>query len=190
MALQKSDAVDVIDTAGDRVVETLRVGQEPMALVYVAGAARHGDGRDHLTRQGLGRRVTTLPVEIRGAPGTARVTVRDGTDANLLDITARGLPPYARFTAYGIRPDRRATALRTLTADASGAIDQTLAFTDFVGIYKRVVMVEKGEEPPSARLAVAWTQAVRSWLCEPGGTSTRRPPRIPHARYDEEPPGG
>ncbi len=168
VALQKSDAVDVIDTASDKIVKTLRVGQDPMALVYVAGAVRHGHGRRHLTRQGLGRRVATLPVEIRGAPGSARVTVREGTGVDLLDFTARDLPPRARFTAYGLRPDGSASALRTLTADASGGIDQALAFTDFFGLYDRVVMVEKGTTPPAARLAVAWTQVVRRWLCELG----------------------
>jgi YVTN family beta-propeller protein len=104
VALQKSDAVDVIDTAGDRIVNTLPVGQDPMALVYVAGAVRHGHGRRHLTRQGLGRRVATLPVEVRGTAGSARVTVRDGTGVDLLDFTARDLPPRARFTAYGSGP--------------------------------------------------------------------------------------
>jgi YVTN family beta-propeller protein len=92
VALQKSDAVDVIDTASDRIVKTRRVGQDPMALVYVAGAVRHGRGRRHLTRQGLGRRVETLPVEVRGASGSAIVTVREGTGVNLLDFAARDLP--------------------------------------------------------------------------------------------------
>ena len=36
VALQYSDAVDVIDTRSMKVIDTLRVGQSPMALVYVA----------------------------------------------------------------------------------------------------------------------------------------------------------
>jgi YVTN family beta-propeller protein len=177
VALQKSDAVDVIDTASDRIVKTRRVGQDPMALVYVAGAVRHGRGRRHLTRQGLGRRVETLPVEVRGASGSAIVTVREGTGVNLLDFAARDLPAHAVFTAYGIRPDGSASALRTLTADAAGDIDQALAFTDFFGLYDRVVAVQKGAPPPAAQLAIAWTQPIRSWLCELDGLQRRRASR-------------
>src|SRR4051812_24488324 len=45
VALQNSDAVDVIDTSTDTVINTLHVGQDPMALVYVANAVPTGSGR-------------------------------------------------------------------------------------------------------------------------------------------------
>jgi hypothetical protein len=43
--------IDVIDTATDAVTTTIRVGQDPMALVYVAGAVPHGDGRREVRRR-------------------------------------------------------------------------------------------------------------------------------------------
>lgn len=149
VALQKSDAVDVIDTASDRVIETLRVGQDPQALVYVAGAVRRGDGRGRLTRQGLGRRVETMPVEIRGggAAATAKLTVREVDTLDELDFTTRGLPPQGAFTLYGIRGDGGADPLRDVTADTNGGVDEALAFTRYFGVYERALLVPRGQRP-------------------------------------------
>lgn len=148
VALQKSDAVDVIDTATDEVVSTLKVGQDPQALVYVAGAVPRGTGTARLTRQGLGRRVQTLAAEVRGggAGGKAKVTVREVDALDELDFTASGLPPKATFTAFGVRGDRSAP-LRDVTTDAEGGIDEALAFADFFDAYDRVVLVPKGQRP-------------------------------------------
>jgi YVTN family beta-propeller protein len=149
VALQKSDAVDVIDTASDKVIKTLRVGQDPQALVYVADAVPTGSGRQRLGRQGLGRRVQTMPVSIRGAAGQAKakVTVREVDALDELDFTASGLPPKSTFTAFGVRADGQATSLRELSADPKGAVDEALAFARFFGIYESVVLVPKGRQP-------------------------------------------
>jgi len=147
VALQKSDGVDVIDTATDTVIKTLRVGQDPQALVYVAGAVPRGSGRARLTRQGLDRRVETMPAEIRATTGTAKVTIREVDALDELDFTARGLPARTTFTAYAVRPDGSASALRDLTSDAKGGIDEALAFTAFFGVYDRVVLAPRGTAP-------------------------------------------
>jgi YVTN family beta-propeller protein len=169
VAMQKSDAVDVIDTASDTVVATLHVGQDPQALVYVAGAVPRGDGRRGLTRQGLGHRVETLPVEVRGTTGSAKVTVRQGDGVDLLDFAAQQLPAKAVLTAYGVRPDGSAAALRQIQADPTGGVDQALAFTDFFGVYERVVLVPRDASPPTARLAIAWVTVATPWVCRLDG---------------------
>jgi YVTN family beta-propeller protein len=165
VALQKSDAVDVIDTHGDRIIRTLHVGQDPMALVYVAGAVPLGDGRQGLTRQGLNRRVETQPVEVRGATGTANVTVRAGDGVDLLDFSALNLPPKAAFTAYGLRADGSASALREIVANAQGSVDQALAFTDFFGVYDKVVLVQRSASAPSPKVGVAVATTAAAWIC-------------------------
>jgi YVTN family beta-propeller protein len=169
VAMQKSDAVDVIDTATDTVAASLPIGQDPQALVYVAGAVPRGDGRHGLTRQGLGHRVETLPVEVRGSTGSARVTVRQGDAVDLLDLTAAQLPARAVLTAYGLRPDGTAAALRQIRADAAGGVDQALVFTDFFDVYERVVLVPSGAAPPAARLATAWVNLDTPLLCRLDG---------------------
>jgi YVTN family beta-propeller protein len=110
VALQNSDAVDVIDTATDAVTTTIRVGQDPMALVYVAGAVPHGDGRRGLTRQGLDRPIENLTVEIRGVPGRAMLTVRKLDGFDQLVLNGRGLPANRTLTVEGVRPDGKGHA--------------------------------------------------------------------------------
>jgi YVTN family beta-propeller protein len=169
VAMQKSDAVDVIDTASDTVVATLRVGQDPMALVYVAGAVPRGDGRRGLTHQGLDRRVETLTVDVRGSSGSAMVTVRQGKGVDLLDFAARQLPARAALTAYGFRSDGSAARLLDSQANRRGDVDQALAFTDFFGVYERVVLVPRGAPPPTARLAFAPVTGATPFICRLDG---------------------
>jgi YVTN family beta-propeller protein len=140
VALQKSDAVDVIDTATDSVIKTLQVGQDPMALVYVADAVPHGRGTRGLTHQGLGKRIQTMPAQVRGSGGTATVTIRATDGIDELDFAARGLTPHATFTAYGVRPDGTSSPLTAMTAGADGSVDQALAFTGFFGVYTEVYL--------------------------------------------------
>ncbi len=100
VGLEKSDAVDVIDTDRLQVISTLRIGQEPQALVYVANAVPDGDGRQNLKQQGLGKRVITRDEAVLGTDGTVRVTVREVDALDMIQIAARGLPPNARFSVF------------------------------------------------------------------------------------------
>jgi YVTN family beta-propeller protein len=62
VALQYSDAVDVIDTKTMMVIDTLRIGQSPMAVVYVA---RSEEGStENLTRQGLDMWINIFSIEV------------------------------------------------------------------------------------------------------------------------------
>src|SRR5258707_8637055 len=103
VALKNADAVDVIDTSTDTVISTLHVGQDPMALVYVANAVPTGSGRRGLSRQGLGQRVETMPVEVDRTSGSAALTVRRLQNIDQLVFNARGLRPRAAFTVEGVR---------------------------------------------------------------------------------------
>jgi hypothetical protein len=134
----------VIDTGIDTVIKTLHVGQDPMALVYVANAVPRGNGRRGLGHQGLGRRIETMPARVRGstgsATGSATVTVRATDGIDELDFAARGLPPRKTFTAYGVRRDGTSSPLTAITAEPDGAVDQALAFADFFGVYSQVYL--------------------------------------------------
>ena len=111
-----------------------------MALVYVANAVPHGNGRRGLTHQGLGKRIQTIAAQVRGSAGTATVTIRATDGIDELDFAARGLPPRKTFTAYGVRPDGTSSPLTAITAAADGNVDQALAFTDFFGVYTQVYL--------------------------------------------------
>jgi YVTN family beta-propeller protein len=140
VALQNSDAVDVIDTASDSVTTTIHVGQDPMALVYVADAVPHGDGRRGLTRQGLDQPIENLSVAIHSVPGKGMLTVRKLGGFDQLVLNARGLPANRRLTVEGVRPNGQATPLFSIQANARGSVDQALAYTQLLDVYKRVFL--------------------------------------------------
>ncbi|WP_353226209.1 DUF7282 domain-containing protein [Salinisphaera hydrothermalis] len=149
VVLQKSDALDVIDTATNKVIDTLDVGQDPQALVYVAGAVPAGQpGTSSLSRQGLGERVANLPINtdrIGGnAHGLANIRAEDGLDE--VDISARGLPAGKRFDVYASR-DGNTEKLMTVTANPGGVVPEALAFTAFFDNYDSVLLVPEGVRP-------------------------------------------
>jgi YVTN family beta-propeller protein len=153
VGLQNSDQLDVIDTATNAVIKTLHIGQDPMALVYVANAVPQGSGRQGLARQGLNRPVENLAVRTQGVRGAASVTVRQLGDTDQLVFNARGLPPKRNFTLSGVRPDGATIPLFTVTANASGDVDQALSYTDFMSVYDHAVLTPA--RPGAARIAIA-----------------------------------
>ena len=138
VALQYSDAVDVIDTKSMEVINTVRVGQSPMAAVYVA---RSGPGSTaNLSQQGLGMRVENRPIEVQGVPGAGNAQIRalPGVDEIALDV--RGLPPNRAFTAYAVRGNET-VALLTATSNNAGVIPEALAFVAFfANNYDKVIL--------------------------------------------------
>jgi YVTN family beta-propeller protein len=138
VALQYSDAVDVIDTRSMKVIDTMLVGQSPMALVYVARCSPGSTA--HLGRQGLGMRIENWPIEVQGAPGTGDAQIRalPGIDEVIVDI--RGLPANKRFTVYLARGDET-TALLSATSTSMGDIPEQTAFLDvFANHYDKVIV--------------------------------------------------
>jgi YVTN family beta-propeller protein len=160
VALQNSDALDVIDTSTDAVINTLHVGQDPMALVYVANAVPTGSGRRGLSRQGLGQPVQTMPVQVGGTSGSAALTVRRLQGIDQLVFNARGLRTRATFTVEGVRSDGTVAPLFTVRASASGTVDQAVAYTDFFGVYRQVSLVPAQFGTPRASFATY------DFLCE------------------------
>jgi YVTN family beta-propeller protein len=138
VALQYSDAVDVIDTRSMKVIATMRIGQSPMALVYVA---RSGPGTTaNLGHQGLGMRIENRPIEVHGATGTGNAQIRALPGIDEVTIDVRGLPASQRFTVYLTR-GRETTALLSATSTTMGAIPEAVAFlTFFANHYEKVIV--------------------------------------------------
>ncbi len=139
VALQYSDAVDVIDTRSMKVIDTLRIGQSPMALVYVARTSPGSTA--HLGKQGLGMRIENHPIEVQGVPGAAgnaQIRALPGVDEVVIDV--RGLPANRAFTVYATRGNN-ATALLTAHSNEMGVIPEALAFVSFfANHYDKIVL--------------------------------------------------
>ena len=155
VSMEKSDSLDVIDTATNTVVTTLAVGQEPQALVYVPNASPQGDA-PNLGTQGLGQQGHDVPTLLPdGVPGQTvdpvlgrrlEATVRPVAGVDMVDLQARHLQPVTTYTAFQVDAGGHRTRLVTFTTDASGAAPYVLAFTFFTG---RSIALQVASIPPS-----------------------------------------
>ena len=145
VALQKCDRVDVIDTASNTVIATLNVGQDPQALVYVAGAT----GSANLGRQGLDKQVRNFKVDVRGAASGAagQLQVRSVLGLDELDRAASGLTPNTMYTLYGKEASGGFSALMTVTSDAKGGVPEALAFVRLFDNWTAAVLAPPGSVP-------------------------------------------
>jgi hypothetical protein len=95
-----------------------------------------------------------MPVEIRGASGTAALTVRSLQGVDQLVLNVRGLPANAMFTLNGVRADGTPAPLFSITTNASGGVDQALAYTNFFGIYDHAFLAPSPPGAPRADFAL------------------------------------
>ncbi|MCD9195156.1 beta-propeller fold lactonase family protein [Streptomyces albireticuli] len=169
VGMEKSDTVDVIDTATNKVTDTMGVGKEPQALVYVPDAAPAGSAAN-LGRQGLGdtpRNVpTTLPDGTAGEPmrpddkgRRLEATVRTVSGLGMIQLQARDLRPTTTYRAYAVRKDGAKTPLLSFTTDSSGNAAQVLAFADFTGVGVSLTSQGKATAQTLARMSAAATSA-------------------------------
>jgi len=139
VALQYSDALDVIDTRSMKVIHTMRIGQSPMALVYVARSSP-GSTTANLGRQGLGIRIEYWPIEVQGVPGTGNAQIRALPGIDEVTIDVRGLPASQRFTVY-LGRGRETTALMSATTNNMGNVEEAVAFLHvFANHYHKVIV--------------------------------------------------
>ena len=155
VGLENADAVDVIDTDAMQVVATIRIGQSPQALVYVAGAAAPGSGGEPLGRQGLDLRIATLQVQVEGqAEAKVKAFVRELPTTDMIEVMGRGLPASTVYTVL-VENDGEAVPVGEVAVTPKGQ-GMGLAFTDFFDRYDRVRLVPKGgEADPAASPAAA-----------------------------------
>lgn len=164
---EKSDTVDIMSTRTDSVVDTLHVGQEGQALVYVAGAVPSRGGRQHLGRQGLDQKVENAPATVEASPGKVEVTVRQVKGTDMVEVQASGLTPSTTYTAYG-RRNGELVPLLSFTADEKGKVAQALAFLRFFGVYDITdVTVRPGTDGTDGP-SIALTSAVPGDSVAPG----------------------
>lgn len=129
--LENGDAVQVIDTATNTIISTIKVGQMPQALVYVANAVPTGDGRANLTMQNVGLRVEASDVMITGG-GEAEIVLRELVGVDSVDVQASKLAAGAKYNVFAVKADGTRQLIGDLTANAmgKGSINPLLKFFD------------------------------------------------------------
>lgn len=143
---EHSDTVDFVDLSTMRVVETLTVGQEGQALIYVAGAVPTGNGTQNLVTQGLtGKPATNKVISIQGNHSeetTALITIRPEQGLDMFQIIGRNLKLNTTYTARasclscnGIKIPLVDFSASQRVTDGCGNAPQVLAFFKFNGVY-------------------------------------------------------
>ncbi|MER6127297.1 hypothetical protein ABT173_32885 [Streptomyces sp. NPDC001795] len=157
VALQNSDALDVIDTHTNSVIKTLPIGQSPMALVYVARSTP-ATSTNNLGRQGLGMRTQNIALRVEGSSGQGTALIRELPGINEVTIGATGLPPNQQFTAYA-GDGTRTTALMSMMSNQFGNIDEALSYSYFFANHYTSVALKPGAPSGEREPSTAMPQA-------------------------------
>jgi YVTN family beta-propeller protein len=143
VGLENGDCVQAIDTATNRLVATIPVGQLPQALVYVPNAVASDRGTANLKPLGLAEQA--LHLELTPPPGAASaahasISINSLGAIDNLQIAATGLEPGQKYKVMlvgGTEPQE----LVTFSAGIGGA-----AIAQALGPLKRAVAPSSVEQ--------------------------------------------
>lgn len=145
VGLENSDAVDVIDTAANKVMARIPVGQAPQALVYVSKAVPSGTGATNLVS-----RVNTNPINIALKPvagdGKGFVVARNAGVIDLLEVSLFKLKPQ---TVYSVYVSGRKEPVARFKTNPMGMANGTA-----VGPLREVATTLSSKEPMPSRIVV------------------------------------
>lgn len=161
VGLENDDAVAVIDTATNRVIATVPVGQAPQALVYVANAAPDAKG-PNLTPRPETPPAINVALKPQNNDGKGFVVVRT---AGLLDTFEVSLFKLKPKTVYKIYRDDVATPLGIFKTNEKGMVNgsvigplRTLASSDAQAKAYRLLVMQ-GDAAPAADKATMVSEA-------------------------------
>jgi YVTN family beta-propeller protein len=125
VGLENSDALSVIDTASNRVVDNVSIGQAPQAIAYVSNAVAAGDGLQGLQQLGVAGQAAHLTLQSfeHGKPVDA---ANSPTSVTLFD---QGLTQVIQAAATGLAPKQTYVLALADRADGSGALQRLAMFT-------------------------------------------------------------
>ena len=163
VGLENGDAVDVIDTATDKVIARVPVGQAPQALVYVSNAVPNGSGTENLIA-----RANSDPVNIplKATSGEARgfVVARNLGLVDSLEVFLYKLKPQ---TAYNVHVSGQAAPVASFKTNpvgmangtAIGPMREVVSSLSSKAVSPSIVfVVEAGTAPDPAKAILVSTQ--------------------------------
>lgn len=147
LGLENGDALQVIDTASNKVTNQIPIGQAPQAVNYVSGAVADGDLPQGLEPLGIAGRVARVSLLDVGAgrpvvDGSRPTTVAlfDQGLIQVLEASVSGLRPMTQYQlALAEQPDGhgRVQALATFVTNAAGA-----AIVNAIGPIRQILQAE------------------------------------------------
>jgi YVTN family beta-propeller protein len=114
VGLENDDRVDVIDTAEQKVVAEIPIGQAPQALVFVPGAVPEGAGTENLEPLKAGPENLTLSLKApEGATGSGMVVSRNLGLVDAIDVSVAKLRPMTEYGVFFEGQDEPVVVLKT-----------------------------------------------------------------------------
>ncbi|RYG86791.1 MAG: hypothetical protein EON59_09130, partial [Alphaproteobacteria bacterium] len=114
VGLENGDKVDVIDTAKQKVVAEIPIGQAPQALVFVPGAVPDGAGTQNLMPLKTGPENLTLSLKApEGATGSGMVVSRNLGLVDTIDVSIAKLKPMTEYGVFFEGQDEPVVVLKT-----------------------------------------------------------------------------
>lgn len=121
VGLENADALVAIDTATNKVIANIPIGQAPQAIAYVPNAAPSPDNRENLQPLGVAGQVAHLALAPKQRTGDGKVP----TSVSLFD---QGLIQILQASVTGLQPKQKYVLALSEHADGSGALQSLAAF--------------------------------------------------------------
>ncbi len=122
VGLENADALAAIDTASNKLVATIPIGQAPQAIAFVPNAVPSGDGLAGLQPLGVAGNSTHLTLR---AVGSASAKGAAPTSVTLFD---QGLTQVLQAAVSGLKPKQPYVLALASTPDGSGPIEPLTQF--------------------------------------------------------------
>ncbi len=152
VGLENGDAVDVIDTAEDRVISRIPVGQAPQALVYLSGSAGKGQGDSNLVPR-VNKDSINIQLKPTGGVGTGFVVVRN---LGLIDSIEAFLFKLKPLTVYNLFVSGQPEPIGSFKTTPNGAANGTA-----IGPIREVVSQLSSAAPTRTKIYVTEAGAGR-----------------------------
>jgi YVTN family beta-propeller protein len=121
VGLENNDALAVIDTATNKVVANVPIGQAPQALAYVPGAAPDPDDRRNLQSLGVAGQVAHLAL-------MKKHDAKDGQAPTSVSLFDQGLIQVLQASVTGLEPGQKYVLALSDKADGGGSVQPLAAF--------------------------------------------------------------
>jgi YVTN family beta-propeller protein len=122
VGLENADALAAIDTATNRVIANIPIGQAPQAIAYVPNAAPNPDDRENLQALGVAGQAAHLAL----APKEGLPDDKALTSVALFD---QGLIQVLQASVTGLTPKQKYVLALADRMDGSGSLQPLAAFT-------------------------------------------------------------
>jgi YVTN family beta-propeller protein len=117
VGLENQDALEAIDTATNKVIGQIPIGQAPQAIAYVPNAVPEGDGMQNLQPLGVAGRSANLALAPAGKKAATNVTLFD-----------QGLIQVVQAAATGLEPKKPYVLALSRRRDGQGKLELLAAF--------------------------------------------------------------